>query len=325
MFSSLVGNPEAKRSLERMLQEKTCTGTLLFKGLDGVGKGLFALEVAKELFGKEHAAKIDKHIHPDLHLFYPEGKTGMHPLAAIQQLIDEMAFPPFEAPYKVFILHDAERMLPSSSNALLKTLEEPIDRALLILLTSSPEMLLPTILSRCRILTFFPISEQEMRTYVETKHQKTSQEAQQIAFLAQGSLAKADRLAQKEWGATRALLVDLLSKPYDYSALIKCAAHIEAALQSEIEEEDFLAYWKEVSSLFDQILLWYRDRHLLALGGPPSFLFYQDHLSALERAKTLPLPALKKVLTIAEDVLLAVQRSMRFRHCLEYFLLKMQG
>ncbi len=104
--------------------------------------------------GEAHAAKIAAGNHPDLHIFRPEGKSGMHPMASIRQLLDEIYMPPFEGPCKIFILYGAERMLPSSSNALLKTLEEPLENTFFILISDEPDALLPTIRSRCRTVLF---------------------------------------------------------------------------------------------------------------------------------------------------------------------------
>jgi DNA polymerase III subunit delta' len=317
MFSSLVGNERIKSCLQKMSDDQSLTGTLLFKGPEGVGKGLFAIAVAKALFGKGHVEKIEKAIHPDVHLFYPEGKTGMHPITAMRDLIKEMALPPFEAPYKVFIIHDAERMLPTSSNALLKTLEEPVEKTLLILLTSKPDKLLPTIPSRARCFAFFPVSEKEIRLFLEERLQKAPQEARQIAFLAQGSLAKALFLAQKSSDPARALLVDVLSTRYDYPSLCKALALLEEGGQKEEGAPPI----NEAPALFEQILFWYRDRHLLALGGSLELLFYQDHLLALQKAEQLPLPSLRKLLLLIQKCTEASERNIRLRHCLEYFFL----
>lgn len=105
-----------------------------------------ALEMTKQILGP--SPKIDSGNHPDLHYYAPEGKSDLHPIASIHQMIGEMSLPPFEAKRKVFILEDAEKMLPSSSNALLKTLEEPHEDTYFLLLSRHPDRLLPTILSR---------------------------------------------------------------------------------------------------------------------------------------------------------------------------------
>lgn len=121
-----------------------------------------AKELVKKLFGEKHHAKIHSGNHPDIHVYSPEGKSGVHPVANMQKLIAEMAFPPFEAPYSVFILEDAEKMLPASSNALLKTLEEPSPTSFLILMTEHPEHLLPTVRSRLHLLNFPSIATQKI-------------------------------------------------------------------------------------------------------------------------------------------------------------------
>jgi len=115
-----------------------------------------AIDLSKKLMGPNHHAKIDSGNHPDLHLYRPEEKSDLYLMANIQKLIQEMALPPFEAPLKVFILEEAEKMLPSASNALLKTLEEPSEDSFVILLSHRRERLLPTILSRLHPIDFSP-------------------------------------------------------------------------------------------------------------------------------------------------------------------------
>lgn len=131
--------------LDARLASDVLPSTLLLIG----GTLSQAKELVKKILGPLHAPKIDSDNHPDLHIYLPEGKSQLHPIASIQQLIQEMAYPPFEAPRKIFILADAEKMLPSASNALLKTLEEPPSDTTIILLCKDSDQLLPTIRSRC--------------------------------------------------------------------------------------------------------------------------------------------------------------------------------
>ncbi|NGX39745.1 MAG: DNA polymerase III subunit gamma/tau [Chlamydiae bacterium] len=110
--------------------------------------------LAKEILGPVHHSKIETGNHPDLHLYHPEGKSHLHPMANIRELIREMYLPPFEAEAKVFLITEAEKMLPPSSNALLKTLEEPPEDTYILLLTDHPNALLPTIQSRLFPITY---------------------------------------------------------------------------------------------------------------------------------------------------------------------------
>ncbi|MCB1084957.1 MAG: hypothetical protein KDK60_02530 [Chlamydiia bacterium] len=135
-------------SIESRLEKlaKAPPHCLLFEGTGAMGE--HAEKFARTLL---NTTKKDP---PDLRELYPEGKGLMHPMHAIKQMIEETTFPPFESERKVFIIHDAEKMLPSSSNALLKTLEEPASEVTFILISSHPEALLPTITSRCFRLYF---------------------------------------------------------------------------------------------------------------------------------------------------------------------------
>ncbi len=161
LFSHILGNEAAKQTLTGLLEQKRLPHALLFAGPDGVGKSLFALETAQALLGEKAHARCATGTHPDLHSLRPEGKAELHTIEAVRALIEEAAFPPFEAPCKVFILYEADRMLPTSSNALLKTLEEPQPHTYFLLLTSHEGAILSTIASRTRKIPFFPVPRQQ--------------------------------------------------------------------------------------------------------------------------------------------------------------------
>lgn len=119
---------------------------LLLSGPKGSGKTEFAQNLCQKLLCKPS----------DTHTYLPEGKTQQHPMASIRQMIAEVSLPPFESPVKIFIFHDAEKMLPPSANALLKTLEEPPLDTYILLLTTNLGAIIPTIISRCRLIPFTP-------------------------------------------------------------------------------------------------------------------------------------------------------------------------
>lgn len=95
----------------------------------------------------------------DLHHLQVEGKVGMHSVATIRDLIEKASLSPFVAAGKAFIIEDAERMLPASANALLKTIEEPPPNTLFILVSQAPEKILPTIRSRSQLVRFKPLKK----------------------------------------------------------------------------------------------------------------------------------------------------------------------
>jgi hypothetical protein len=90
----------------------------------------------------------------DIHHMKVEGKIGMHSVSSIRDMLEKAFLAPFQAKGKVFIIEEADRMLPASSNAILKTIEEPPANTLFLLLTHNQEKLLPTVRSRCQVVRF---------------------------------------------------------------------------------------------------------------------------------------------------------------------------
>ena len=204
-FSHLLGNPLAKQQLTTLFEGGQLAHTLLFTGPKGVGKSLFARALAERLL---HSAKSHP---PDLHIYQPEGKSALHSIETIRTLLDEVALPPFEAPVKLFLIEDAERMLPYSSNALLKTLEEPPLDTYFILLVEDADALLPTLFSRCTQIRFFPVPQAEIISFLQSRLSLGQDEANAIALRAEGSVAKALSLAEKTGPDLKALIASAFS------------------------------------------------------------------------------------------------------------------
>jgi len=119
-----------------------------------------AMQIAKALnclrgtAGDDCAAcqRIERRLHPDVHFIEVAGERKMISIEQIREIVSEAAMRPYEGRSKVFLIDPAEALSVSGSNALLKTLEEPARDTTFILLTRSPDLLLPTIRSRCQML-----------------------------------------------------------------------------------------------------------------------------------------------------------------------------
>ena len=326
-FSNLIGNDLAKAALLRMVESQQVPSTLLFYGSDGVGKSLFAVALAQLLMGDQHASKLASHNHPDLFLYEPEGKTAIHTVETIRELISETALPPYEAPCKVFIIHDAHQMLPYSSNALLKTLEEPPPYCYFILTTSSLDAILPTIVSRCRKVPFFPIAQSQIESFVLKEWGKKTEEARRIAFLSHGSLTKAKQLTQHQQLPWRAPLLEILSLnlPEEYPQLQTLLLELEESCVVESSEEEEEAGASSLlataDAIFEEILAWYRDLHLVKEGIALEYLYHLDSIDRLKLALSKPLVPLERVLEHTFKSRLALERNVRLRTVLEQFFL----
>ncbi len=145
--------------LKKRLETNTVPHLMLFAGGENTHKKECAVDFAK----KWMSCSVTKPItaFADLHMFVTEGKSGMHSRESIQELIHIAHLAPYEAVGRAFIIDNAERMLPTSANALLKIVEEPPPNTLIILLSSEPGKLMPTIRSRCQILRFTPLQQED--------------------------------------------------------------------------------------------------------------------------------------------------------------------
>lgn len=340
-LEEIAGNERAKAYLRHMVAKQTVGNSLLFAGPEGVGKGLFARALSSLLIP---GARIG--IHPDIQLLRPEGKIGMHSIEAVRIFSDEVYSVPTMAKKRVFILHDAERMLPTSANALLKTFEEPALHAVIILLSSQPQALLPTIRSRCRQLIFQPIEKQEIARFLVEKQGCSSQEAEGLAHLSQGSMARALRLRGQEHQRQK-LRSFLSGEEQNLTALLKeiveplealkekwelslreerehaeLSAVQKEKIQKEVEGLVALRYREEVEDLFFFILAWYRDLHLLTSGIDPHYLFHAEALDALKASlvRQSP-PSLFSVERAIGAAKIALERSTPLKNCLEAFFL----
>jgi len=164
-FATIRGQPEAVELLRRAVAADRVAHAYAFVGPSGVGRKLTALAFAKALIapsGGPVAARIERGVHPDVRLIQPTPPEGnpKGPLALrienIRGLERLAALRPAEASRKVFIVDEADRMTAATPQAFLKTLEEPPDRTVIIMILSQVRALPATVLSRCQVVRFRP-------------------------------------------------------------------------------------------------------------------------------------------------------------------------
>jgi len=147
----------------------------LFSGPVHIGKKAVALELAKIILCKENkkpcqncvsCREIEHGIHPDVFLLEPKARDIS--IEEIRRLTENLALKALGGDRRIAIINEAHQMRQASQNSLLKTLEEPAGSAIILLLSSRPEMLLPTIRSRVQEIKFFLVSKKEMENEFES-------------------------------------------------------------------------------------------------------------------------------------------------------------
>lgn len=342
LFEDIIGNDQVKRYLKKALEKNALGNSLLFTGIDGIGKSLFAKALTPYLMKLSESDlnsvnKIDNETHPDLHMLRPEGKVALHSIAAIRELIDSVNMAPFEAKAKVFIILEAHRMFPSSFNALLKTLEEPHLDSYIILVTSKEEELLPTITSRCTKIKFSPLNDTEIISLLE-RWGKTHVESKRIASFAQGSISRACEISSfVEDDDITKILIDILSrnnvKNYiDLSSQLDALQAIfdnfekkESSNQDKAnpDSQDISYRFKVLDMMFSHIYMWYRDIYLLKNNLLVDSLFFSDKIDLIKKASSSKVPSIDSLNKFFAEALDGIDRNIKIKTCLENLFFKL--
>jgi DNA polymerase-3 subunit delta' len=248
-WHSILGHDREVDILRRGLAQGRLPHAFLFVGPEGIGKRSFANVFAQALLCDVRpetaldpcgvcpsCLQVEAGTHPDiLRVARPEDKHDLG-IALIRDLCLDLGLKPASGRRKVAIIDDADDLNDEAANAFLKTLEEPPPGSVLILIGTSAEMQLDTIISRCRVLRFDPLNETEL-AQVLLKQQVTDDpaEAARIAHLAEGSVARARGLANATLDGFRRGLIDEIADPkgFDPPAL---ARRIEAFVKDAGKE-----------------------------------------------------------------------------------------
>lgn len=193
MLVDFVGNEESIKELEKNLDNKDLSHAYLFLGNEGVGKFTVAKALAKRILCDENESYYcqiaDDFYHPDLKILRNDDKSIKK--TEIDELVADSFKKPFASKYKVYIIDGFEDVTVSGQNALLKTLEEPEDYVKIILTSKNSKKILPTILSRTRIIKFNNIMEEEVIKFLREKENIGLENATLFAKLSSGSVNRA--------------------------------------------------------------------------------------------------------------------------------------
>ncbi len=267
IWDQLRGHREQREMFRRMLRRHRLASGYLLVGPEGVGKRRFVQCLAECLLCQSHDPEdleacgecagckpFQAGSHPDfLSLGCPEGKrelpielfVGPRDRRGQAGLCYELSLRPLPGSRKIAVIDDADLMNDPAANALLKTLEEPPDGAILFLIASNPDALLPTIRSRCQMIRFAPLPMEDVAALLlEQALVESPGEAQMIAALSDGSLAQARRLIDPELRELRTKLYDQLAHPQQLGLQVarQLLDGIEK-LASETAEQRLYAHW----------------------------------------------------------------------------------
>lgn len=206
MYENIIGNNEIKKYLIQASETGKISHSYLFIGTEGIGKKLFAKELAKSILclNKEKnlicnncksCIEFESNNNPDFYIITPEENSIK--IEQIRQLQKKASEKPIISQNKVYIIDESDKMTKEAQNSLLKTLEEPPEYVTIILIAQNENAILSTIKSRCTIIHFKPIINEEIKKFLENNYKLENIE-ENILNSFQGSIGKAIRLKDKK-------------------------------------------------------------------------------------------------------------------------------
>lgn len=288
-LAAFIGNGRVVNLLRRAIGQDRLPHALIFAGPSGVGKCTLAILLAQHLncmapdaegacgecpsCRKTLAVLNSRHLeclalkgqarcgacancktlagqHPDVRLVEPE-KTTIG-IDQVRDLITEISFQPFEGRYRVAIFDPADQMRQEAHNSLLKTLEEPPSRTILVLVTTKPFDLLTTIRSRCRMLQFVGIPQHQIEEYLVRCGGRAPAEARMAAALSRGSLTAALEFNGEIYQELREKALSFLSLLLSRGSFTQASA-IAASVAKDKDKEHFLVWLECIEGLLQDV------------------------------------------------------------------------
>lgn len=324
-FTEIVGHEQIKEHMQAAIRDKKPFHAYLFQGEEGVGKEALARTFAAGLQCQSESAdkpckecvscrQMESGNQPDV-IWVTREKASLGVDEIREQLCNTMDIKPFSSPYKIYLVPEAEKMTEAAQNALLKTIEEPPEYGVVILMTSNISALLPTIQSRCLTMEFRPLSTAVVESYVKEHCQVPDYQARASAAFAQGNLGKAMRYAKSE---------DFIERKDHIISLLR---HVEQMDLSEMLAviKDLGTRKDEVRDYIDLMVLWYRDVLLFKATKDINQLLFQDEASYISReASHRSYEKIEEILQAFEKAKVRLRANVNFDITMELMLLTLK-
>lgn len=321
-YTSIAGHKIAVEGLKRAVRNGNISHFYILEGEEGLGKMTIGRVFAKTLLclqkGEEPCGncsscrRFETGAHPDYLEIRPE--KGMIRKGEVEGIIHAMTMSPFESERKVILMDEAHLMNKEAQNALLKTLEEPPAYAHLILVTSNPKDLLPTIRSRGQNIRFYPLDRGSVKKVLLDEFGADQYNADFLADYSKGSIGKAIRLLRDE---------------QFFSDREWAIALIESLLKGEKQRifsssEEFAERKDRILQILDIFLLWFRDLLLYKASADSSLIVNRDRLKLISEQSTLDFEKINGIIEKIQDTIYNIQMNVNYQLSIETMLLKIQ-
>ena len=281
-LKKIIGNEEILMHFRNGIAAKKVSHAYIINGPTGSGKTMLANYIATllqceeggtEPCGQCHSCKQAANDNqPDI-LWVRHEKANSIGVDDIRtQIVEDVDIKPYSSRYKIYIIDEAEKMTIQAQNALLKTLEEPPEYVVILILTNNAAGFLPTILSRCVTLKVKPTPPAAIKSYLMNDHGISEGRANTAVAFAYGNIGKALRFAESDnFNELKNEMISVIT----YIQNMDAAEVMAAVKRAEV-------YKLEVYDYLDMMIAWFRDVLLYKASQDSSGLIFKDNLSAIK-------------------------------------------
>lgn len=321
-FKDVVGHKDILKYISSAVENNRVSHAYILNGERGSGKkmlaNLFAMTLLcetgdNEPCGKCHSCKqAESGNHPDIIRVTHEKPNSISVDDIRTQVNNTVDIKPYQGPYKVYIIPQADMMTPQAQNAILKTIEEPPSYAVFLLLTENAETLLPTINSRCVMLKLRNIKDTLIKKYLMENLEIPDYKADMCTAFAQGNMGRAIMLANSDhFNEIREEAVQLLK-------------HIREMELNEIVAavKNISVYKLEITDYLDIIMIWYRDVLLYKATKEIDKVVFKDQLQSIkEQARKSSYEGIELILESLEKAKARLKANVNFDLVMELLFL----
>ncbi len=322
-FADIVGQEHLREHLENAIRMDRVSHAYIINGEKNAGKEFIAKTFSMALqcenrqgtepCGECHSCRQAlSGNHPDI-IFISHEKPGTIGVDDIRrQINNDVAIKPYKGPRKIYIMNEGEKMTVQAQNALLKTLEEPPEYAVVLILTANVDSLLPTILSRCVVLNMKSAGDAQIKKFLMETMEIPDYKADVCVAFARGNVGKARLLAKsEEFDKVKEEAVTLV-KYINEMELNEIVAAIKKINEYKLDVNDYL----------DILSVWYRDVLLFKATHDANHLVFREEIQHIRKvADRSAYEGIEKILDALEKSKQRLLANVNFDLTMELLLL----
>ncbi len=321
-LEDIIGNEKIVAHFTKAIENNKVSHAYIINGEKGMGKKTLAKAFAMTLLCEEKGIKPCMKCHsciqaltnnnPDIIYISPDKPTTLSIDYIRERLVNDIGIKPYSYSHKVYIVEDAQLMNVQSMNAILKTIEEPPEYAVIMLLTTNAESMLQTVLSRCVILNMEPLKKDVVKNYLMSVEKVVDYQADVAVSMAGGNLGKAKELAtSKEFGEMLGEVIDLLKYIKDMQ-VYEVVAAVKRAADYKFRFSDYI----------DLMILWFRDVLIYKASQDANAIIFKDSIVTIkEQAAHSSYNGIEDILKALDKAKVRLRANVNFDVAIEMMFL----